>query len=253
MSSDRTILHYEDLVLAPGRKPVSGTLRAGEIIGLAGLEGHGQEQFLLALAGFNRSASGSVQVRDASGVLRSYGNHHGAARRGVVYLSRDRRSTGIFPILSVLDNFGLPSMRRFSVGGILNRRKQKQEFAKYTEFLSIRYPSMEAPISALSGGNQQKVLLARLLALQPRVMLLNDPTRGVDLSTRLKFYEAFRRLANDNAIALVILSSEIEEILQICDNVAIFRDFERTAVIGKKDMTMSGVLAAMFGQQEVCL
>ncbi|KXF74871.1 hypothetical protein ATN84_21850 [Paramesorhizobium deserti] len=253
MSSDAVILQYENLTLAAGRTPVSGMLRAGEIKGLAGLEGHGQEQFLLALAGFDQPQGGTVRIRTAGEDFADYSSHHAAARHGVVYLPRDRRSTGIFPVLSVLDNFGIPSMPRFSLAGILNRGRQKEALAAYTDFLSIRYPSMTAPISALSGGNQQKVLLARLLALEPRVMLLNDPTRGVDLNTRLKFYEAFRQLARDKGIALVILSSEIEEILQICDTVSIFRDFERTEVIEKEAMTMSRVIAAMFGQNEVAL
>ncbi|OYR14763.1 ATP-binding cassette domain-containing protein [Brucella thiophenivorans] len=253
MSSDHTILRYENLVLAPGRKALSGAIRAGEITGLAGLEGHGQEQFLLALAGFDQPRQSRVEVVSKSGECEAYRNHHDAAKRGVVYLPRDRRATGIFPVLSVLDNFGMPSMSRFSWAGILNRGKQKQELQRYTEFLSIRYPEMDAPITALSGGNQQKVLLARLLALKPRVMLLNDPTRGVDLNTRMKFYEAFRKLAREEGIALVILSSEIEEILQICDSVSVFRDFECSKTIGKSEMSMSGVLAAMFGQEEVTL
>ncbi|CAN7406635.1 ATP-binding cassette domain-containing protein [Brucella pseudogrignonensis] len=251
MLNDQIILTYENLVLAPGRKALSGTIRAGEITGLAGLEGHGQEQFLLALAGFNQPRHSKVEIVTRSGEQSAYSNHHNAARCGVVYLPRDRRATGIFPVLSVLDNFGMPSMPRFSWGGILNRRKQKEELQRYTEFLSIRYQAMDAPITALSGGNQQKVLLARLLALKPRVMLLNDPTRGVDLNTRMKFYEAFRKLAREEGIALVILSSEIEEILQICDSVSVFRDFECSKTISKSEMSMSGVLAAMFGQDEV--
>ena len=152
-------------------------------------------------------------------------------------------------MLSVLDNFAIPSMPRFSLAGILNRKRLKDELAAYTDFLSIRYPSADAPISALSGGNQQKVLLARLLALKPRIMLLNDPTRGVDLNTRLKFYEAFRKLAAENGIALVILSSEIEEILELCDTVSIFRDFECSTVLDRASMSMDHVMAAMFGQE----
>ena len=253
MSNDTTVLRYDNIVLAAGRTPVSGAIKAGEITGLAGLEGHGQEQFLLTLAGLGQMRDCDVQVETPAAGARRVSNHREAARHGVVYLPRDRRSTGIFPVLSVLDNFGIPSMPRFSFAGILDRRRQKQKLADYTEFLSIKYPSMAAPISSLSGGNQQKVLLARLLALEPRVMLLNDPTRGVDLNTRLKFYDAFRELAREKQIALVILSSEIEEILQICDSVSIFRDFERTQVIERKDMSMSGVIAAMFGQKEVAL
>lgn len=250
MSSDAVVLNYDDIILGPGRAPVSGGLHAGEVHGLAGLEGHGQEEFLLRLAGFGKTWQGTVAAASAADKAKPITSHHDAARSGVVYLPRDRRATGIFPVLSVLDNFGMSSMRLFSRAGILDRRRQKAALQKYTEFLSIRYPAAKAPITALSGGNQQKVLLARLLALQPRVMLLNDPTRGVDLNTRLKFYEAFRQLAQDEKIAFVILSSEIEEILQICDRVSVFRDFERTRIIEKSDMSMSTVLAAMFGQDE---
>ncbi|MBD8554373.1 sugar ABC transporter ATP-binding protein [Rhizobium sp. CFBP 8762] len=253
MPNRPTLLRYDDIVLKPGRQPVSGTIRAGEIIGLAGLEGHGQEQFLTTLAGLGAMQSCHVAVQTRAGGGIRLVNHRQAAQQGVVYLPRDRRASGIFPALSVLDNFGIPSMPQFSFAGFLNRKKQKQRLAGYTEFLSIKYPAMSAPITALSGGNQQKVLLARLLALSPRVMLLNDPTRGVDLNTRLKFYDAFRTLARDEQIALVILSSEIEEILQICDSVSIFRDFQRTEVIAREDMSMSRVMAAMFGQKEVAL
>ncbi|WP_152047792.1 ATP-binding cassette domain-containing protein [Aureimonas psammosilenae] len=249
MSPDaREVLVYENVVLAPGRAPLSGALLAGEIVGFAGLEGHGQEEFLLTLAGLRKTGGGRIAVQNADRGLAAYADHHAAARHGVVYLPRDRRATGIFPVLPVLDNFGLPSMRRFSIAGILDRKRQREALARYTEFLSIRHPGPGAPISALSGGNQQKVLLARLLALEPRVMLLNDPTRGVDLATRLKFYAAFRDLAREKNIALVVLSTEIEEILQVCDRVRIFHDFSETAVIEKKDMTMNGVIAAMFAQ-----
>ena len=249
MPDKNIVLRYDNLVLAPGRKPLSGTIRAGEIAGVAGLEGHGQEQFLLALAGLGRWRDSSVTVEGGTAGPAKYKDHYEAARNGVVYLPRDRRATGIFPVLSVLDNFAIPSMPRFSFAGILDRKRLKQELASYTDFLSIRYPSVDAPISALSGGNQQKVLLARLLALKPRVMLLNDPTRGVDLNTRLKFYEAFRTLASKSGIALVILSSEIEEILQLCHTVSIFRDFECSTVLDRSSMTMDRVMAAMFGQE----
>lgn len=249
MSAERAnpVLRFEGLVLAPGRRPIDGMIRKKEIVGLAGLEGQGQEHFLHTLVGLEKPVAGLVTLENGSRIA----NHRQAAREGVVYLPRDRRSTGIFPGLSVLDNFALPSMPAFSRFGVLNRRRQKERLAHYQDFLAIKYPDMSAPISALSGGNQQKVLLARWLALEPRVMLLNDPTRGVDLNTRLKFYEAFKALQRDTDISLVILSSEIEEILQICDRVAVFRDFEIHSMIPKRDMTMSGVLSAMFGQQQV--
>ncbi|NKX16821.1 sugar ABC transporter ATP-binding protein [Ochrobactrum pseudogrignonense] len=183
------------------------------------------EQFLLALAGFNQPRHSKVEIVTRSGEQSAYSNHHNAARCGVVYLPRDRRATGIFPVLSVLDNFGMPSMPRFSWGHSQPPQTEGRAAALY-----------RISVDPLSGNGRAdhgpewrqsaKVLLARLLALKPRVMLLNDPTRGVDLNTRMKFYEAFRKLAREEGIALVILSSEIEEILQICDSVSVFRDFE---------------------------
>jgi ABC-type sugar transport system ATPase subunit len=246
----RPLLRVEGLVLGPGRQCFDEVIHSGEIVGLAGLEGHGQEQFLTTMAGLTRPAAGRVMVDTTAGAIEALVSLPQAARHGVVYLPRDRRSSGIFPALSVLDNFGVPSMGRFARGGILRRGAQRAALADYTSFLSIRYPDMNAPITALSGGNQQKVLLARWLALGPRVMLLNDPTRGVDLQTRMKFYDVFRDLAREKGIALVVLSTEIEEILQLCGRVLVFRDAELFQRIDRAGMTMDRVLAAMFGQTE---
>lgn len=247
-SAGTALLSYSGLALAPGSKPASGVIRAGEILGLAGLEGHGQDEFLHVLAGLAPAQSGSVWI-GAQGSGTPVRNYRQVMRSGVGYLPRDRRTTGIFPVLSVLDNFGLPSMSTFSRFGVLKRKAQRARLKEFTDFLSIRYPDMNAPITALSGGNQQKILLARWLARDPKVLLLNDPTRGVDLNTRLKFYQAFKDLAGSSGLALVILSSEIEEIIEICDRVMVFRDFEVTASLARSEMTTERVLAAMFGQE----
>ena len=250
-AASRPLLRAEGLALGPGCLPLDEAVHPGEIVGLAGLEGHGQERFLTTLAGLTRPAAGRVTVETSAGGSETLVSLAQAARHGVVYLPRDRRSTGIFPAMSVLDNFGVPSMSLFARGGILRRLAQRAALADYTSFLSIRYPDMTAPITALSGGNQQKVLLARWLALNPRLMLLNDPTRGVDLQTRMKFYDVFRDLAREKGIALVVLSTEIEEILQLCGRVLVFRDAALSQRIDRADMTMDRVLAAMFGQTEV--
>ncbi|MGX7871671.1 ATP-binding cassette domain-containing protein [Mesorhizobium sp. ORM6] len=117
----------------------------------------------------------------------------------------------------------------------------------YREKLSIVAPRPDAPITTLSGGNQQKVLLARALALEPAILLLNDPTRGVDVATRHVLYEVFRGLAADG-MGLVILSSEIEEILLLCGRVMVFRENHITAEIAGEAMTTDSVISAMFGR-----
>jgi len=241
------VLAWEDLVLTAGSAPFSGALREAEILALAGLEGQGQELFLQGLAGLQPPAAGRIRIGSTGAT--AVASPIQAARAGIAYLPRDRRRTGIFPTLSVLDNFGLPSMRRFARLGILDRRRQRACLADYAAFLEIRMDDMAAPITALSGGNQQKVLLARWLALEPRVLLLDDPTRGVDLGTRLKFYDIFRRLAAETGVAMVILSTEIEEILEIGERVLVFRDVTVARELVRREMTIENVLAAMFGQK----
>lgn len=242
------LMSYRDIRLSQDREPFGGRIRAGEIVGLAGLEGQGQEDFLHVLAGLHVPVEGQAWIGQPDTI--PVVSQAQVARNGVAYLPRDRRTMGIFPVLSVLDNFGLPSMRLFSRLGVLDRGRQKRKLAEYAEFLAIKFPDLRAPITALSGGNQQKVLLARWLALEPRVLLLNDPTRGVDLNTRLKFYDVFRQLTRESGVALVILSSEIEEILQICSRVLVFRDYQVHSTLQRDETTMDGVLAAMFGQGE---
>ena len=171
-----------------------------------------------------------------------------AVGHGVAYLARDRRANGIFPSLSILDNFAIVSMdadRRF---GLIDRRRQRARFESYRQRLSIVAPSSDRLITALSGGNQQKVLLARWLALGPRVLLLNDPTRGVDQRTRETLYHVFRDLARRESMALVVLSTEVEEILRLCDRVLVFREQHVVAMLSGADISNDRVISAMFGR-----
>ena len=244
---DRLVI--EALALAPNVEPIDDTVRAGEIVGLAGLDGHGQEAYLEALCGLHPPASGRVMVAAAPRPV-PIASFRQAVRRGVAYLARDRRANGIFPSLSILDNFGLVSMgsdRRF---GLIDRRKQRARYETYRRRLSIVAPSPDRAITTLSGGNQQKVLLARWLTLTPRVLLLNDPTRGVDQRTRETLYEVFRDLALNEGVALVVLSTEIEELLRLCERVLVFREQRVVARLAGTSISQDKVIAAMFGRVE---
>ena len=243
-STDRLLI--EALALALNVEPFDDSVRAGEIVGLAGLEGHGQEAFLEVLCGLRPPASGRVMVLDDGRRIPITGFRQ-AVRRGVAYLARDRRANGIFPSLSILDNFGLVSMDRASRFGLINRRRQRMQYEVYRQRLSIVAPSPDRVITALSGGNQQKVLLARWLALEPRVLLLNDPTRGVDQRTRETLYDVCRDLACTEGTALVVLSTEIEELLRLCDRVLVFREQHVIARLAGSGISHDQVIAAMFG------
>ncbi|MGA0541749.1 ATP-binding cassette domain-containing protein [Neotabrizicola sp. VNH66] len=234
-------LSIRDLSLRPGAASLSTSVRGGEILGLAGLDGHGQDVFLRVLAGLERTA-GRVELDGAR--IASFTE---AERNAVVYVPRDRRTTGIFPGLSILDNFAIATAGQDRRGPFISARARRARYDHWKERLKIVAPSPEAPITALSGGNQQKVLLARALARDPKVLLLNDPTRGVDVATRHVLYDLFRDLAAEG-MALVILSSEIEEILVLCHRVLVFRDHALAAEMTGDAMRTETVIAAMFGR-----
>lgn len=233
--------------LAEGTSPIDLSLLPGEIVGLAGLEGHGQDAFLEMLCGLRQPDSGEIVLHGA-GSAEPIGSFTQAARLGIAYLPRDRRATGIFPGQSVFDNFAIATLPRHTMLGVIRRKPLRALLGGFRERLSMVYGAPSAAIGTLSGGNQQKVLLARWLAGAPRLLLLNDPTRGVDLGTRLKLYEVFRALARDEGIPLVVLSSEIEEVLQLCDRVLVFREQGVARELGRGELAMDRVIAAMFGQ-----
>lgn len=246
MAEAATELSMTAVRLKPGGSSFDETVAGGEIVGLAGLDGHGQEEFLEALAGLHPLQSGMVTLRGPGGVS-SVHDYRSAIRSGVLYLPRDRRTSGIFPNLSVLDNFAMASLANDLRHGLIDLQSRRLRYEGFRRRLSIVADDENAPITRLSGGNQQKVLLARMLARNPRALLLNDPTRGVDVATRRVLYGLFRELAADR-MAIVILSTEIEELTGLCDRVLVFRDFELARHLSGGDLTSARVIAAMFGE-----
>ena len=244
--ADAVALHARAIALAGGKSAIDQTIRAGEIVGLAGLDGHGQETFLKVLAGLERPAGGEI-VLETGGRRTAVASFRKAVAAGIAYLPRDRRSTGIFPTQSVLDNFAISTVGRDTRFGLISKAARRRRYETYRARMSIVAPRPDAAITTLSGGNQQKVLLARALALEPKVLLLNDPTRGVDVATRHVLYDVFRGLAAEG-MALVILSSEIEEILLLCHHVLVFREHEIAAEFSGERMTTDSVIAGMFGR-----
>lgn len=247
MSSD-SLLRVEEVSLAVGADSFSESVHPGEIVGLAGLDGHGQEDFLQILAGLKSPVGGRVLVRRTDGSNAQIVRFSQATRLGIAYLARDRRANGIFPSLSILDNFSMVTLSRDRRFGLLSARARRERFQLFRDRLSIVAPSGDKPITALSGGNQQKVLLARWLAREPRILLLNDPTRGVDQRTRETLYRSFRALAREEGMALVVLSTEIEEVLRLCDRLLVFRERRLVARLAGEQMTNEKVISSMFGR-----
>jgi ABC-type sugar transport system ATPase subunit len=239
------VLEITDLRLRPGSQPISLTVRAGEILGLAGLEGQGQVDFAAALCGLTSPAEGQVAVRDGDGwtTIKAFRQ---AIGRGIAYVPRERKREGLFFAMSTLDNFSVPMLRTASRGGFVRWGQVRASFHEHAELLRLKFENARDPVGTLSGGNQQKVLLGRQLTTNPRVLVLNDPLRGVDANTKEELYALFRRLAGDG-LAIVFVSTEILELLVACDRIGVFHDGRVEALLDASEATETAIVSAMFG------
>jgi ribose transport system ATP-binding protein len=242
------VLDVHDLLLAPQGELTSFRVRKGEVVGLVGLEGHGQKEVLEALSGHVRTLGGEVRVHQGGRWSRLH-DSSSAAKVGVSYVTGDRKRDGIFPGMSVDLNFAMTTLRTDVVGGWwLRTARRRARFAPFVDSLKIKMAGSDRAIETLSGGNQQKVLIARALAEEPRVLLLNDPTRGVDLETKADLYHTIRDTA-ERGVGVVFVSTETEEYSRLCDRVLVFRRGRIVAEL-PGDSPTSRVLDAMFGRTE---
>ena len=235
------VMKVHDLALQAEARAIDLDVEAGAIIGIAGLEGHGQARFLECLSGFARPSRGRIEVAGAS--IHSASD---AQSLGVAYVPRDRKRDGLFMPLSVRDNIAVSSLPKLSLGGVVNRRAVRGLAAGMIERLRVKTARADASVATLSGGNQQKVLLGRAIATNPRVLLLNDPMRGVDQGTKLDLYEVLRGLAA-RGMAILFLSTELPELCLLCDRVLVFRDQTLVADVERGLLSERTLIEAMFG------
>ena len=247
--SERTAevrLAVRGLQVRAGSEPADFSVRVGEIVGLAGLEGHGQDAFLSLLA--QGSKRGEITVI-ADGVEIPVTSVRAVASTGIAYVPRDRRNEGIFPTLSTRLNFAAATLDRDRVVGFVRAAKTRERFSGYVKTLGIKTGDIENPITTLSGGNQQKVIISRWLATAPRILLLNDPTRGIDLGAKRDIYAALRKLAADG-VSIVMLSSEVDELIELMDRVVVFREGTVFAELPRHRLTRNGLVARFFGHDD---
>ena len=201
-----------------GFDQVDLVVRAGEIVGLAGIEGEGQREFIRAAAGIDRRHGGEVIVKDA----KIAGDSPGIFRRaGIGFVPDDRHSEGVFLNLSLRENFSLGFLNAVSRFGIVNRSEEAARAKNISETLRVRTASIESKLNELSGGNQQKAMFGREIAAQPTVLLVDEPTKGVDIGARGEIYQRLRAIA-DQGMAVLVSSSDGIELEGICDRVLIF-------------------------------
>ena len=206
-----------DALSGPGFSDLHLSLEPGEIVGMTGIEGAGQRSALRTLAGLSRSR-GTVQV---AGKAVTRGRNHRAASAGIAYLTSDRAGEGVLTNLTVRENASLTTLANYSRAGLMSRRAERSGVGSQTRALAVKTPSIESDISSLSGGNQQKVILSRVLESLPRVLLADEPTQGVDVGSRAEIYSILRSTASKGTAVLVV-SSDFVELAGLCDRVIVF-------------------------------
>jgi ribose transport system ATP-binding protein len=216
------VLDVEDLALDGAFSQVSFRVHAGEIVGLAGLVGAGRSEILETIYGARHATHGTVRV---DGRRIRPGSVHKAVAAGVGLAPEERKSQGLLLDEAVYRNITVSSLGRFARGGFLDRGGERRAATEITTALDVRPPGVERAVRTLSGGNQQKVVLARWLLRECRVLLLDEPTRGVDVGARSEIYGLVRRLAAQG-VAVVVVSSEVEEVLGLADQVLVVREGE---------------------------
>ena len=219
---------------------ISLSVGAGEIVGLGGLDGQGQKSLLLALFGVLRGTGGRIIVEGRETRLSSPA---AAKSAGIALVPEDRKTEGLMLPMSISDNLAIASLDAISTGPFVDRAKESAAIERGITRLQIKIGTPRDAVSTLSGGNQQKVVLAKWLMTEPRIILLNDPTRGIDVGTKQELYRLMRELADQGA-AILFYSTDYDELIGCCDRVAIMYDGRIVRELEGDDLTETNIIAS---------
>jgi len=233
------VLVVQHLTREPRYRDVSLDLRRGEIVALAGLVGAGRTEVARAVAGIDRCDSGQMVLAGSPYSPRS---PRDAIDRGVVYFSEDRKRGGLILGMLVRENVTLPVLDRFSKTGVIQQQREADAALTAVKEVDLRPPDIERDTRTLSGGNQQKVLFAKGILADADVLLLDEPTRGVDVGAKVELHRQIRALA-DQGKAVLVISSELPEVLALADRVVVLREGRVAGELAKSEMTSEAIMA----------
>jgi ABC-type sugar transport system ATPase subunit len=237
----KPVLEVRNLWRKPLCRGVSMTLRAGEIVGLAGLVGSGRSEFAQTVFGFTPAQDGEIILDGKPQKIRNPGE---AMSKGIAYVPEDRGTQGLVRQMRIRENVSLAVLRSVSRGGFIDDKLEREMSQHAIRQLGIRAFSGEQVVNKLSGGNQQKVVVAKWLASKPKVLIMDEPTRGVDVGAKSEIHRLISELAQQG-LAILMISSELPEVLGMSDRVLVMREGRIVAEFERKDATQENVVAAM--------
>jgi ribose transport system ATP-binding protein len=212
------------------------------VVGLGGLDGQGQRQLLLALFGILIGVSGTVEI-DGKPVKLSSPQRAKSDEIGMALIPEDRKNEGLMLPMSVRENLSFAAVERFSRFGVVDRAAEAEAIDEIIKLLQIRSDGIDVPVASLSGGNQQKVVIGKWLMTKPRIILLNDPTRGIDVGTKQELYQLLRRLAESGA-AILFYSTDYDELIGCCDRVLVLYNGSIARILEGAELTERNLVAA---------
>lgn len=223
---------------------VGFAVRKGEIVGIGGLIGSGRTEIAEGICGLRPRTAGTVRLHGKTQKISSYSD---AAKAGIVYLSEDRKGSGVFLEMSIAQNISVLDLKSLTNGaGLLNGRVEAALAEDFAKRLSVRMGGIEAPVKSLSGGNQQKVAIAKQLAVKPKVILMDEPTRGIDVGAKAEIHRLLRELAR-SGIGIIVISSEMPELLGLSDRVLVVREGQIAGELSADVMSEEAVILLASG------
>jgi ribose transport system ATP-binding protein len=219
MPAPEEALRIENLSRAGVLHDVSLTIRKGEIVGVTGLMGAGKTELGRAIAGVDATSTGEVYVH---GAKVKYGTPEQAIKHGIAYLPEDRKTQGLILDHSIRNNYAIPSLNRLSIAGLVQHRQIDAEALQYMKRLNIKAPDIETFVRQLSGGNQQKAVVAKWLGAQAKILIFDEPTRGIDINGRREIYRVMQELL-EQGVAILMLTSDYTEALEMSHRILVMR------------------------------
>ncbi len=240
----RPILEVEGLS-GRGFSDVSFTLRQGEILGFAGLVGAGRSELMQTIFGYLKSTRGRISV---NGRFWELGDPTYSTDNGLFYLSEERRRHGLLPLLSVRDNIGISLFDQTARAGVISATKENKVVNDTIEKFEIKTPSMHRLISFLSGGNQQKVIIGRALACHPKILIFDEPTKGIDVKTRIEIHKIMKNLA-EGGVGIILVSSDLSELRRCASRIITMCGGRITGEFTTVDTDARTLVEAIFGSR----